>query len=99
MIFPWTDFQDLTYSIHSYPRSLSRSAVKTTLNNSFQKWQKVSKLTFKQLPDNDRTADIIINAFTGFHGDQEAFDGRGSTLAHAFYPDDNKGKCVRMNAT
>lgn len=61
---------------------------------TFKMWKDVSKLSFRRLADNDNNADIIIKFVAGYHGDFYAFDGRGGTLAHAYYPGSNKGKYV-----
>lgn len=52
---------------------------------AFHMWSEASDLSF------DRTfsqaeADINLDFFYGKHGNDEAFDGRGGVLAHAFYP-------------
>ena len=52
-------------------------------------WAQVVPLTFTET--NDDNADILIKFISGYHGDGYPFDGEGGTLAHAFYPHDNKG--------
>jgi hypothetical protein len=50
-------------------------------------WSDVSSLQFVKLPASD-TADIDIKFARLEHGDgaDNAFDGPGGVLAHAFYP-------------
>jgi len=46
-------------------------------------WSQASALSFSE---TTRTPDIEINFARGYHGDRYPFDGRGKTLAHAFFP-------------
>ena len=54
------------------------------------KWSKVTYLDFVETSSNEPDIKIIFAG--GYHQDPYQFDGRGGTLAHAFYPLDNKGK-------
>ncbi|XP_059670607.1 metalloendoproteinase 2-MMP-like [Cornus florida] len=61
--------------------------LRSVCSRAFQKWQDVSRFTFAEAPQGaDR--DIVIGFDRGNHGDgdQNAFDGRGQTSAHAFPP-------------
>lgn len=62
------------------------------MDDAFKMWQAVTALTFKNIGDNNAKADIIIKFGAGPHGDPLPFDGSGGTLAHGFFPLDNKGK-------
>ena len=58
------------------------------------KWAEASTLTIREQTDPavlDDDVDILIRFVTGYHGDPYAFDGKGGTLAHAYYPHNNKG--------
>ncbi|KAM9557927.1 matrix metalloproteinase-25-like isoform 1-T2 [Salvelinus alpinus] len=91
------DRTDLTWSVHSYPNP-SRSTsvfhpdmVKWILTQAFKAWSDVAPLSFRQLPGSDREdmgpgGDIRVSFTRSLHDDGYPFDGRGGTLAHAFFP-------------
>uniref|UniRef100_A0A4W5NGN2 Peptidase metallopeptidase domain-containing protein n=1 Tax=Hucho hucho TaxID=62062 RepID=A0A4W5NGN2_9TELE len=91
------DRTDLTWSVHSYP-NLSRSTsvshpdmVERILTLAFKAWSDVAPLSFRQLSGSDREnkgpgGDIRVSFTRSLHDDGYPFDGRGGTLAHAFFP-------------
>ena len=50
----------------------------------FQAWSKVTPMTFTRKTSG--TVDIDIRFANSWHGDNNPFDGKGQTLAHAFFP-------------
>ena len=54
------------------------------IRKAFQLWSDVTPLDFVQVYGEG--ADIDIRFAPTLHGDGFDFDGRGGTLAHAFYP-------------
>ncbi|XP_023145603.2 matrix metalloproteinase-17 [Amphiprion ocellaris] len=87
---------DLTWSIHSYPSpsispGLSKDLVNSIMRYGFKAWSDVAPLKFHQLPGDSSggaTAggDIRVSFASLLHDDGYPFDGRGGTLAHAFFP-------------
>ncbi|KAF3704473.1 Matrix metalloproteinase-17 [Channa argus] len=86
---------DLTWSIHSYPSpshspNLNKELVETILYYAFKAWSDVSPLTFQKQMTNSRDSkaggDIRVSFAQMLHEDGYPFDGRGGTLAHAFFP-------------
>ncbi|KAI1309388.1 Pleckstrin homology domain-containing family G member 5 [Halotydeus destructor] len=57
-----------------------------TVQLALETWATVSGLKFAKAGDTDTKADIEISFVVGDHGDRNAFDGPGKTLAHAFFP-------------
>ncbi len=63
--------------------------MRKTIRDTLGKWMAVTNLDFVET--NSDEADILISFVRRKHGDPYEFDGRGGTLAHAFYPMNNKG--------
>ena len=77
---------ELTYRISQYPskRNLKPSDVDREIARAFQVWSDVTPLNF--IVKKDGRVHIDIRFVTGEHGDGDPFDGPGSTLAHAYFP-------------
>ncbi|XP_049360073.1 metalloendoproteinase 3-MMP-like [Solanum verrucosum] len=67
------------------PENQLTDSVKAVFRRAFDKWSKVTPLTFKET-DSYRLADIRIGFFVRDHGDDNPFDGPMKILAHAFAP-------------
>jgi len=67
------------------PENQLTDSVKVAFRRAFDKWSKVTPLTFKEM-DSYRLADIRIGFFVRDHGDGNPFDGPMKILAHAFAP-------------
>lgn len=68
---------------------LTRDEVRTELSTAFGKWQAHTNMTFTEVSVG--VADIMVSFIRGGHNDPFPFDGRGGTIAHAFYPHTNRG--------
>ncbi|KAL3984705.1 Matrixin family protein [Acanthocheilonema viteae] len=75
--------KNLTYSIGSIPKQLSRKVVRNVMKIAFEVWSTVTELNFTEVPWN---GNIKIDFFRGEHGDGYSFDGPGKILAHALLP-------------
>lgn len=80
------DKRSLTYRVSKYSRSLKlkNSDVDFAVDKAFGMWQEQADISFKK--KSSGRADIDIRFEKYGHGDGEAFDGPGRTLAHAFFP-------------
>ncbi|KAL0180118.1 hypothetical protein M9458_025560, partial [Cirrhinus mrigala] len=81
---------DLTWSIQNYPSLppiLKPSEVNTIMAYALKAWSDVTNLKFHDTTQGERDrADIKISFVRSLHDDGYPFDGRGGTLAHAFFP-------------
>ena len=85
-------FQDLTYTIINYSSQtsrLSRNDIRRVVWRTLSKWSIHTNINFREVAS--KNADIRIRFVRGSHGDPYPFDGKGGTLAHAFYPGNNHG--------
>ncbi|KAJ6664932.1 hypothetical protein lerEdw1_005904 [Lerista edwardsae] len=73
----------LTYRINNYTPDLPQRKVDQIIQRAFQVWSDVTPLQFRKTSGR---ADIEIWFAYGAHSDGVPFDGRGQTLAHAFFP-------------
>ncbi|XP_076008086.1 matrix metalloproteinase-17 isoform X2 [Genypterus blacodes] len=88
---------ELTWSVHNYPSSpaSSRSGAMTSdlvdniLARAFKAWSDAAPLSFHRVQTDRRGeagGDIRVSFSRLLHDDGYPFDGRGGTLAHAFFP-------------
>ncbi|XP_062983199.1 macrophage metalloelastase-like [Elgaria multicarinata webbii] len=78
----------LTYRINNYTPDMRRAKVDEVIAKAFKVWSDVTPLQFKRISS---PADIEIFFAYGAHGDGGPFDGRGGTLAHAYFPGSGLG--------
>lgn len=73
---------------------------------SLEKWSKAADIDFRETPNAAiGSAQIRVRFEEGTHSDQFPFDGPSGTLAHAFFPLNNRGiaesqfsvKCVKKD--
>lgn len=78
--------QELTYRISQYPTRFSgkRHEVDSQIEKAFGIWSQVAPIDF--IVKKDGRVHIDIRFASGDHGDGDAFDGPGNTLAHAYFP-------------
>ncbi|NXU77935.1 MMP28 protein, partial [Oreotrochilus melanogaster] len=76
----------LSYRVVNCPSYLPQHEVRLAVRAAFQLWSNVSSLVFWEVQDGP--ADIRLTFFHGDHNDglNNAFDGPGGALAHAFFP-------------
>ncbi|OWF43599.1 matrix metalloproteinase-16-like [Mizuhopecten yessoensis] len=79
----WSKY-DITYTISEYSKKISKTDVDSEIRRAFDAWEGVTPLTFTWKKSG--TVDIDIKFARSWHGDNNPFDGKGQTLAHAFFP-------------
>lgn len=75
---------ELTYTVSAYPSNVARYEVDEEIQKALKVWADVTPLKFIKM-DYGR-ADLDIRFVRRSHGDGNPFDGKGRTLAHAFFP-------------
>ncbi|CAG7816605.1 unnamed protein product [Allacma fusca] len=78
--------RDLSYRITKYPRGLKTADVDREISQAFQIWENVANISFHRVDTVGSKVHIEIRFEKGEHGDGDAFDGEGGTLAHAYFP-------------
>jgi predicted Zn-dependent protease len=79
------DRATLTYRFENTTADLTAADQRTAVRNAFATWSREIPVDFVEVGAN-QTSNFTIGWHTGNHGDGSAFDGPGTTLAHAFYP-------------
>ncbi|XP_061461114.1 matrix metalloproteinase-28 [Rhineura floridana] len=76
----------LTYRVVNWPWYLPQQQVRQAVKAAFELWSNASALVFWEAAGEP--ADIRLTFFQGDHNDgvDNAFDGPGGALAHAFFP-------------
>ncbi|XP_033126745.1 matrix metalloproteinase-16-like [Anneissia japonica] len=76
--------RSLTYRIARFTEDFSQILVEQEIERAFKVWSDVTPLTFRKVPAGN--CDIVVLFAREEHGDGHSFDGRGGTLAHAYFP-------------
>nr|XP_018670901.1 uncharacterized protein LOC100177786 isoform X2 [Ciona intestinalis] len=92
---PRTQKYELNYSFfpNTYPSdgSISRTDIEKGITAAMCLWEMNSNVRFTgNLGPGVSSADVTISFGRRDHGDPYPFDGKGKTLAHAFYPESGK---------
>ncbi|XP_053478711.1 matrix metallopeptidase 23bb isoform X1 [Ictalurus furcatus] len=89
--YKWEHF-NITYKITTFPNTLNKDDARKAISIAFNKWSDVSPLTFTEITNPNKSADITIGFYTFNHTDcwwsplHPCFDGLNGELAHAFLP-------------
>ncbi|XP_077068940.1 matrix metalloproteinase-25-like [Siphateles boraxobius] len=90
----WDD-TDITWSVQDFPSpsmspTLHPGLVRLILTYALRAWSDVTHLRFHGIRpspyDPSPQTDIKVTFASGYHEDGYPFDGKGGTLAHAFFP-------------
>ncbi|KAK3936180.1 Matrixin-domain-containing protein [Diplogelasinospora grovesii] len=90
----WDHFE-VTWRVDNWSSKISNADAVAAFNSSFGRWATVTPLTFRQVFAG-QPCDIRIRFATGNHGDgaNNAFDGVGKVLAHAWGPGNGDGNIM-----
>uniref|UniRef100_A0A3P9CNR4 Matrix metallopeptidase 17b n=1 Tax=Maylandia zebra TaxID=106582 RepID=A0A3P9CNR4_9CICH len=84
----WTR-RNINWRLQSYPSSshLSRETIRSLIFYALRVWAEPTPLEFHEVGSPD-AADLRVDFFHGYHGDDYPFDGAGGAVGHAFFPSD-----------
>ncbi|CAI5677326.1 matrix metalloproteinase-17b isoform X3 [Oreochromis aureus] len=84
----WTR-RNINWRLQSYPSSshLSRETIRSLIFYALRVWAEPTPLEFHEVGSPD-AADLQVDFFHGYHGDDYPFDGAGGAVGHAFFPSD-----------
>ncbi|MPD06553.1 Matrix metalloproteinase-25 [Portunus trituberculatus] len=88
------DKLELTWTLRTPSRHTTRldtGTIRQQITAATLLWQKKSALRFIEVHKEAENIDIYVDFVVREHGDSYSFDGKGSTLAHAFYPGIGRG--------
>ncbi|XP_065577368.1 matrix metalloproteinase-2-like isoform X2 [Artemia franciscana] len=80
---------NLTWSVRQGTKDFDINYVRREVYRALDLWAQVSQLTFSEVDSED--ADIRVYFHRLYHGDGYPFDGKGTLLAHAFFPGNHIG--------
>lgn len=86
----WVTKTKLKWRLVGRGRTLEHETIRGVMKRAFKYWSDVTNLDFIETP-SDPEPEIWVKFVRNYHGDPYAFDGEGGTLAHAFYPHNEKG--------
>ena len=85
---------ELTWTLRTPSKFTARidsGTIREQLTAAMLLWEKKSALKFTEVHKDSKDVDIYVDFVKGNHGDSYPFDGKGRTLAHAFYPGEGIG--------
>lgn len=74
---------NITYRFATYTSDLTQAAQRSAIETAMFWWRSASAVSFSEVSSSEN---ITLGFYSGDHGDGYAFDGSGSVLAHAFFP-------------
>ncbi|CAH0555741.1 unnamed protein product [Brassicogethes aeneus] len=89
------DKRHLTYSVSNWSPRLGEGTVIRNIQKALDIWGQYGHLKFTRVGGPD--ADIIVKFGRGYHDDMFPFDGEGSVLAHAFFPNSGIGGDIHFD--
>jgi hypothetical protein len=81
-----TGAAELTWSAERIHSSMDAAAVRETIGRALAEWSRYAHIRFSYTTQTSASRNLDFVIASGEHTDGFPFDGKGRTLAHAFYP-------------